>query len=230
MFHESASKPEEVFTAEYNKKLSEVKSHEERAKYFARVYGPLIEERIYGRKLLDVGFGTTVLMKEWEDRGWIVDGIDVCPNEYITGNFENYDFWKNTNTRYDLIWMGDVLQCFQDPVKAIYKAYNLLNPNGILFIVTPNTALMRANRVSGWGHWDQKENKQFISYKQLKEIFGKCDEDLTGRMKIIYSDENVTSKRFITYSNMHVMAQKQKIEDIMRISDITVKEDQLTKL
>ena len=46
MFHEAVSKPEDVFTVDYNKKLSEIKSHEERAKYFARVYGPLIEEVI----------------------------------------------------------------------------------------------------------------------------------------------------------------------------------------
>lgn len=225
MFHDDKTPAEEVFTVEHNKKLSEIKSHEDRAKYFARVYGPIIEERIYGRKMLDVGYGTDVLIKEWERRGWCVDGIDVCPNSYISGNFESFDFWKEGHDRYDLIWMGDVLQCFNDPVKAIYKAYNLLNPNGLLFIVTPNTKLMRKGRVSGWGHWDQKENKQFISIDILKDILARCDESLTGRMKIIYEDDHVTSKRFITCSNMHLIAQKQKIEDFVGPGDISVKTD-----
>lgn len=227
MFHGNYVSPEEVFTKDHNEKLSQIKNHEDRAKYFARVYGPLIEERIYGRKLLDVGFGTDILMNEWQRRGWVVNGIDICPNDYITGNFESYDFWKQGHDRYDMIWMGDVLQCFVDPVKAIYKAYNLLNPNGILFIITPNTDLMRKNRISGWGHWDQRENKQFISYGILKDILNRCDESLTGKIKIIYSDENLTSKRFITYSNMHVIAQKQKIEDFSPISDIEVKQESI---
>lgn len=213
MFHDDKTSAEEVFTPEKIGKLKEIKEYEERAKYFARVYGPLIEERIYGRKMLEVGFGMDVLLKEWERRGWVVEGIDVCPNSYISGNFESYDFWKEGHDRYDLIWMGDVLQCFQDPVKAIYKAYNLLNPNGLLFICTPNTNLMRKNRITGWGHWDQKENKQFISVDILKDILARCDESLTGRVKVIYEDDHVTSKRFITYSNMHILAQKQKIED-----------------
>lgn len=228
MFHDDKTPAEEVFTVEHNKKLSAIKNHEDRAKYFARVYGPLIEEKIYGRKLLDVGFGTEVLLNEWEQRGWVVQGIDVCPASInkphlIQANFETYDFWKEGCDRYDLIWMGDVLQCFQDPVKALYKAYNLLNPHGLLFIVTPNTNLMRRNRISSWGHWDQKENKQFISIDILKDILSRCDESLTGRVKILYEDENVTSKRFITYSNMHVLVQKQKIEDFVSPSDITVK-------
>lgn len=230
VFHDKAFEPEKVFTPEHNARLLELKGYEERARYFARVYGPIIEERIYGRKVLDVGLGSDILLQEWERRGWVVDGIDLCPNPYITGNFETYDFWKEDEkagrdpSRYDLIWMGDVLQCFRNPVAAVYKAYNLLNPSGILFVVTPNTDLMRKGRIGGWGHWNQDENRHFVSYDILRDIFGRCDESLSGRMKVIYADEHVTSKRFVSYSNMHVMAQKQKIEDFAPLPSVKVEQ------
>jgi len=221
MFHDKVTNSEEVYTQERADKLKGIKSYEDRTKYFARVYGPIVEERIYGRRLLDVGYGNDTLMKTWEERGWVVSGIDIFKNDYITGDFETYDFWKNEHERYDMIWMSDVLQCFQDPVKAIYKAYNLLNPNGILFIVTPNTAVIRRNSIISWGHWDQDENKQFISYKMLEDVLARCDESLSGKASVIYKDEYVTSKRFITYSNMHVMVQKQKIEEYVKMPEVT---------
>lgn len=226
MFNDHFETAEEVFTPEHNKKLLEIKSYEERYDYLIRVYAPLIEEKVYGRKMLDVGFGAPALMQGFEKRGWIAEGIDVMPNDHIQANFESYDFFQKGHDRYDLIWMGDVLQCFQDPVKAIYKAYHLLKPFGILFIITPNTDLMRANRVPAFGHWDLRENNQFLSEGLVHEILDRCDESLTGRMKVVYCDPEITSKRFITCNNMHMMAQKTKIEDIPNLSDIKVEHEE----
>lgn len=211
-----------VYTSEYLKKLADIKYADERYEYICRIYMPLIEEQTYGRDVLDVGCGSGAILKLLEKRGWNTDGIDLCPgNGYIEGDFEQYDFFANgKDYRYDLVIMNDSLQCMKDPVKAIYKAYALLKPNGILFINCPNTDLIRNGAVREFGHFNIKEVSTLINYSILDRILAKCDEAMDGNMRVIFADKEVISKRFTTWNTMHVIAQKKKIEDILTIEDM----------
>ena len=209
-----------IFNKEYIDVLKDRKFGGEHYEYFVRIYMPLVEEKTYGRDFLDVGFGVDNIINLLTDRGWNCDGIDLVNNGHITADFEHYDFAKQPKAhRYDFILMGNVLQSFKDPVKAIYKAYNLLNPDGILFISTPNTDTIRDNTIRNFGHFSIRENNCFINYDILNKIFGKCDESMNGRMEVLFADKNVTSKRFGIWNVMHVMAQKKKIEDIPHLGE-----------
>ena len=50
--------------------------HIDASQYPVRLYGPIIEELTYGRKMLEVGFCTTFLMQAFKERGWLAWGLD----------------------------------------------------------------------------------------------------------------------------------------------------------
>jgi len=145
------------------------------------------------------------------ERGWLATGIDLIINEqYHTGDFLEFDFGKE---RFDFIKMTDFLQCIKEPLKAIKKAYDLLYPNGILFIVTPDTDLVRDNYFPNWGHWNAKENRQFYNEQILRDMLTKCGDDLSGKfeIKLIHRD---ISRRYVSWNTIHLLCQKLKREKV----------------
>lgn len=207
VFNQSPS--EEVFTQDYRKAYSEMKGAEERQNYYIYTYGNFIEEITYGRKFLDVGYCMPYNIIEMRKRGWLATGLDLIEDkDYHTGDFLTFDFGKE---RFDFIKMTDFLQCISDPLKAIKKAYDLLYPNGVLFISTPDTDLIKDNFFPNFGHWNAKENRQFVNENILREMLSKCGDDLTGKfeVKLIHRD---ISRRFVSWNNIHLITNKNKRE------------------
>lgn len=122
---------------------------------------------------------------------------------YHTGDFLTFDFKES----FDLILMSGFLQCVKEPFKAIRKAYDLLNPNGVLFISTPDTDLIKNDFFPNWGHWNAKENRQYYNERILREMLSKSGDDLKGGfvVKLVHRD---TSHRFVSWNNIHLIAQK----------------------
>lgn len=139
-----------IFNEEYKKKEAERKEAKERYQYLMRIYIPLIEDMIMGRKFLDVGFTLPFNIKFLSERGWIATGIDLIKNDYCIGDFEKYDFKMK---KFDFILMTNVLQCFKEPLKAIKKAHDLLNENGILMITNPYPRLLFQTGYKEFEHW-----------------------------------------------------------------------------
>ena len=197
-----------VFSEEYRKQFEGLKEIKNRYDWYIRNYATIVEEKTYGRKFLDVGFCVDYIIQEMRRRGWVATGIDLIKNNMITGNFETFDFGKE---RFDFIWLGDVLQCFDEPMVALRKAYELLYPSGFIFIVTPNTDLIKEGKISTWGHWNMDESRQFFSYGLLERMIQRVDLNTNGNLKIIYVDNNC-SQRFPSWNNMHLLCQKEKNE------------------
>ena len=200
--------PATVFTEAYRKKLDDRKEIADRYNHYVRLFAPMIEERTYGRRFLDVGYGTQHIMEIMGARGWLVNSIDVLPPMAgsFQGNFEDYNFGGAT---YDCLWLGDVLQCFRDPAAAIIKCFELLIPNGLLFIATPDADLVRMGKFGAFGYWDMEENRQILTrviLERLLEYAAPTPQD--GRFNILYAAHNF-SQRFPTWTNLHVLAQKE---------------------
>lgn len=225
MFHAPLAEPGKIYTPKYREEREGLKFIKERLHYFIRLYAPIIEEKTDGRRMLDVGYTTPIVMQEMERRGWLTAGVDLIPSEdYLSMNFMSKEFDHAlsefdkkghliSRERFDLIWMVDFLQCVSDPVRAIYKAYDLLRPGGILFIVTPNTDLIRRAPIAAWGHWDMEDNQAFINEHILRQALIKCEASFNGHMDILYFDKSNQSTRFPSWNNMHCIAQKTKIEE-----------------
>lgn len=197
IFHQRAL-DKAYFNAEYLSKYKEWKGIEHRYEYLERIYLPLVEELTYGRRFLDVGMGCDYHVKNLEDRGWITTGIDLIPNDQITGDFETYDFKKE---KFDFLLMAQVIESFKDPMKALYKAKELLLPQGILMLTGADAELIYKIGMWHFGNWNSKEKWLIFSEKQMKRVL-----DLLG-FNVIVSHKN-TEHRFMAWNTFHILAQK----------------------
>ena len=187
-----------VFNEEYKKKYEGIKCLSDRLEYLRKIYVPFIEEMTYGRKFLDVGFVIPSHIEALKERGWIATGIDLMDNLYIKADFELYDFKIN---KYDFIFMGSVLESFDNPVEAINKAYKLLNSSGVMLITTACTDFMYLSGFKKFGHWNTAEHHIYMSRRVLEETLRVAGFDILA-MKENYS------QRFVTWHDLHCIAQK----------------------
>jgi 2-polyprenyl-3-methyl-5-hydroxy-6-metoxy-1,4-benzoquinol methylase len=98
-----------------------------------------------GRRLLDVGVGTGLLLCLARERGWQVSGIEICAeaaerarDEFgvpvALGDFEQ----AALEGGYDAITMADVVEHTRDPRAFLARARALLAPGGVLYVAVPN--------------------------------------------------------------------------------------------
>lgn len=185
----------------------------ERYDLLVRMYVPMIEELTNGRKFLDIGFTMPAMINRMTERGWIGDGIDLNKNDFLTGDFADFVFGMR---KYDFILMNDILQCFDMPVLALRKAQKLLNPNGILLIMTPDTeAMMLIDNPSEFGQFRFRPNRVLWSKRQLEKTLTQMG------MELLVSRRSLSGRLFSPFS-MHIIAQKDaygasEIEEIDRM-------------
>lgn len=95
--------------------------------------------------LLDVGAYLGILVQEAQKRGWQAQGIEPvkAAAEFAQKKFklpvshESLEEFATTE-KFDAITLYQVLEHFLDPVSSVKKIYQLLKPEGILVIETPN--------------------------------------------------------------------------------------------
>lgn len=199
-----AKKPENrVYDAEYIKKFSDVKNFDLVQIHSARAYANLIEELTYGRKMLDVGFTVSNNMDYFRERGWIAKGIEIndayksSQSDIIHGNFEKHEFKEDFN----LIWMSNVLQHFDDPLTALQKAYNMLLIDGLIYIATPSIEFINIVGCAHFPHWKPRESYVLWSERALERELERIG------FKICLKHKN-TSDRFSGWCDVHIIAQK----------------------
>jgi SAM-dependent methyltransferase len=98
-----------------------------------------------GRRLLDVGVGTGLLIHLARQAGWEASGVDICAEAaerahaefgvpVAVGDFES----AKLGGGYDAITMADVLEHSRDPRAFLARALSLLAPGGMLYVGVPN--------------------------------------------------------------------------------------------
>ena len=195
----------DVYNDEYLNKYKEAKNVNEVLTHTARTYAPLIEELTYGRKLLDVGFGLPNNMDYFAERGWIVKGIDVNKTfknreDVIIGKFGSIELEDD----YNLIWMNHVIEHLDKPLEALKEAYNLMPEDGVIYIATPDIDFISKTGIGNWGHFKKREHYVLWSERALvKEL------ERIG-FNIVMKRRNF-NKRFVSYWDVHIIAQKSYI-------------------
>lgn len=141
-------------------------------------------ENYYPNKgnMLDVGAATGSFLSAAKNRGWSVAGAEI--SEYAaeqgrkkgldikTGIIENCNFAPNT---FDVITMWDVFEHLPDPDKTISYIYNLLKPNGLLVMNSPDAGSIYA-RIMG-KHWAliiPPEHLHLFNKKNAETLLNKC--------------------------------------------------------
>lgn len=151
-------KPDIIYDEKYYKKYDHFdKKIKDNYEYAVKIYSPIIEELIYGRRALFVGRTTIHQESLFEQRGWVPESIDKnsFTNPSIVGDFECHDF---KGFKYNMIWMYHTFECFQDPKAALIKCRELLTEDGILFIASPDTDFIHTRGSSGFRHWKPDMN------------------------------------------------------------------------
>ncbi len=98
-----------------------------------------------GRRLLDVGVGTGLLIHLARQAGWDASGVDICAEAaeraqkefgvpVAVGDFESAGLAGG----YDAITMADVLEHSRDPRAFLVRALGMLAPGGVLYVGVPN--------------------------------------------------------------------------------------------
>ncbi|MCL1823275.1 MAG: class I SAM-dependent methyltransferase [Oscillospiraceae bacterium] len=98
-----------------------------------------------GFKLFEVGIGACECMLAAREIGFDVFGIDVierhvedAKNKYAL-NAQTADFIEfDSDEKWNIIIMGDVIEHVSDPIAALKKAESMLNDDGALWVSTPN--------------------------------------------------------------------------------------------
>jgi 2-polyprenyl-3-methyl-5-hydroxy-6-metoxy-1,4-benzoquinol methylase len=112
--------------------------------YYSNVFDR-IARFTQGGALLEVGVGACECLLAAQEEGYDAFGIDVIERhvsmarERFGLNAETADFVEfQTDKKFDVIIMGDVIEHVSSPVAAMKKACDLLNDDGAIWASTPN--------------------------------------------------------------------------------------------
>ena len=161
----------------------------------------LIEKYSQGKgKLLDIGCGGGFFLKTAEERGWEPHGIDIVPGfvEFARDELQ----LKNVNCRsleeleykkhfFDVIVLWDLIEHLPHPSNFLKTINQLLRPDGLLVIWTPNA------RNSAW------LKKNWFGYQPLQHLYffspGTLNQTLqsTG-FRVVYENTNRAKKGFFS--------------------------------
>lgn len=140
----------------------------------------LIERHRRPGRLLDVGCGAGTLLSLARERGWTARGIDVnaasvehCRKQgldALAGPFPNPAL---AGELFDAIVLNDVLEHLPDPRAALGAVRELLAPDGVLFVSTPDVGATVA-RLSGrrWIHLKPIEHLVYFDRRTIARLLG----------------------------------------------------------
>ena len=98
--------------------------------------------------LLDVGCGRGWFLEAARERGWRVQGLELCAavaektmkqvgTQVYVGSIFDIDIELPSET-FDLVTMFDVIEHLEAPLEALRICHRILKPGGVLAISTPN--------------------------------------------------------------------------------------------
>lgn len=137
-------------------------------------------------KLLEVGCSIGYTLEAAKNRKLNHLGIDIsiyaiefCKNQGLNAELYSFDDLKEKGERFNLLYMQHVLEHFEDPFETLKKLYNLLETNGIILILVPNSAYRPANKKKAKHRFYSKngvgtEHYAYFNYTNLQQMLEVC--------------------------------------------------------
>ena len=129
--------------------------------------------------ILDVGCATGLFLQKAKNAGWAIKGLELSKNAAETSKkllgkdkIEQVDLLQfNTTDVFDVVTMWALLEHVIEPLDYIQKITELLKPNGLLAISTPNLHSLSRNLLRNqWKYYNPPEHLFYFTPKLLKEI------------------------------------------------------------
>lgn len=140
-------------------------------------YLPIIEECLYGRRVLLLGADNHFQHELFAERGWVPTTIDKNTRysdsqDFIASDFETHQFPEAT--KYNLIWIYGTLENLQDPIASLECCKKLLSEDGVIFIASADTDFINTRSSVLFINWkgdynNVMWNKRTIS-KQMESL------------------------------------------------------------
>jgi SAM-dependent methyltransferase len=146
-------------------------------------------------RLLDVGCGHGLLLDEARRRGYEVEGLELSEHaaRHARGSLRLTVHARTLGrlaadpepTRYDAIVLADVIEHLDDPAAAIDHAAALLEPGGVLCVVTPDPG-SRTARLAGAGWWGYlPAHTYLLPRRTLTELLDRRGFDVVADLPLV---------------------------------------------
>lgn len=138
-----------IYNIKYQKDLNGITQHDNNTKlpglrYNYNYHFNKINKYSIGNVIADFGCGNGDFIEKAIKAGYICDGVEyneiltsVLKNNIINSNFYTIDAFFNSEKKYDVIRMSNVLEHLVNPKNIISQLTNKLNKNGILIVEGP---------------------------------------------------------------------------------------------
>lgn len=142
----------------------------------------VLDQYTAGRDLLEVGVGNGELLAVALELGFEVDAVELEPEAaHRISDLLGIPVWLcdflafDTDQKYSIITMGDVIEHVTDPRKALQKACSLLKDDGVLWLSTPNyeSSFSRMLKFKD-PMWCEPYHISYFSYRGLKRLCEEC--------------------------------------------------------
>jgi protein O-GlcNAc transferase len=136
-----------------------------------------------GGRWLDVGFGNGSLLTTAAEFGYEVVGLDLREESVRQLRAVGYEAHAvaldeyQASEPFDVISMADVLEHMPFPKRALRRAWDLLRPDGLLFLSMPNVDSFVWQISNGNGsnpYWGEIEHYHNFGRKRLYALLDEC--------------------------------------------------------
>ncbi|WP_328332436.1 class I SAM-dependent methyltransferase [Kribbella sp. NBC_00382] len=141
-------------------------------------------------RILEVGCGYGYFLKAALDAGYDAYGVDLSPSAVKFAE-ERYpgrvycgfveEVPELQGEKYDVIFASHLIEHITDPAAFLHTASGLLNPGGLVVMVTPNIGSL-LSRVSGsrWVSFKIPEHVSYYDHKTITELLHRTNFQVTA--------------------------------------------------
>ncbi|MCA9416290.1 MAG: methyltransferase domain-containing protein, partial [Candidatus Omnitrophica bacterium] len=127
------------------------------------------------KRMLDIGCGEGILMRDFRIRGWACEGTEVSEPAIEFLREKGYIIYEGILSQiedlrgdYDLVTMSHVIEHVRDPLGDLRKIHSLMAPGGWIFVTTPGADSL-PSRIAG-EDWFYDPDHIFFFSKQTLQV------------------------------------------------------------
>jgi len=162
-----------------------------------------------GKRVLDVGCGDGNSLIKFKKLGANIEGIDLdqtavtfVRDELAIKNVKNCNFEHfDTETKYDVILMSELIEHPPEPLSILKKAKKLLAENGILVIWTPNASFAHNSNDPIIFRVDL-EHMQYLTFKTCNFISNDLDLEIIHLESVGFQRDRFDMLKYTRNSSM----------------------------
>jgi SAM-dependent methyltransferase len=130
-------------------------------------------------RMLDVGFGSGVILDAAKEQGWQTFGLEVSAPAIEQARGKGYEVFHGTleeanypDGYFDLITASEILEHLPDPGKTLIEIKRILRPGGLFWGTTPSATSLSFKLMGiDWSMIVPPEHAQLFSPQAVKEMF-----------------------------------------------------------